>query len=356
MFRTSDHAFDMCIDLHFRCDAVQASAQTYQLQIKMPPKKQNPSKHSRPNYHRANRTSDVGSTVLGAIPALGLVLLAIVAIELGAAIATHLFPLLGPESTVAYRIIFAALLLVAVARGQIWSFGHTFVHHWALLVPFGLCIAAMNMFFYKAIALIPLGVAVALEFIGPLGVAAFTSRKLIHFAWIALACIGIVLLSPLSGMNLNTHGVVYALLAGAGWAFFILLATRISNRVSGNNGLAIGMCIAAICMIPFAAPLATTIFVNPLLLIATFGVALLSTTIPFTLEFAALKRLSTRTYGVLVSVEPAVAALIGTLLLGEYLGIQSMIAIACVVIAAIGISVTDERNRLNQDNDVHESK
>ena len=313
--------------------------------MKMPPEKQDPSKQTRPDCRKLDRSANDGSTILGAIPAPGLVLLAIVAIQLGAAIATHLFPLLGPEGTVAYRVIFAALLLVAAARGKVWSFGHTFASHWMLLVPFGICIAAMNMFFYKAIALIPLGVAVALEFIGPLGVAAFTSRRLIHFAWIALACIGIVLLSPLSGMNLNTNGVVYALLAGTGWAFFILLATRISNRVSGNNGLVIGMSIAAICMIPFAAPIATKVFVNPLLLIATFGVALLSTTIPFTFEFAALKRLSTRTYGVLVSVEPAVAALAGALLLDEHLGIQSMIAITCVVIAAIGISITDERKR-----------
>ncbi len=282
--------------------------------------------------------------IVDAIPPPGLVLLSIFAIQVGAALATQLFPLLGASGTVAIRIIFSALLLGLAARARIQTFGHIFINNpWVLLV-FGLCVAAMNFFFYQAIDRIPLGAAVAFEFVGPLGVAAFASRKMSHFAWIALAALGIVLLSPLSGVNLDTLGIIYALLAGAGWATFIVLASRVGHRVPGNDGLAIAMIIAAISMIPFAIPVASTLIFNPLVLLAGFGVALLSTTIPFTLEFQALKQLSARTYGVLVSLEPGVAALIGTLLLGERIGLQGMVAIACVVIAAIGITITDGRN------------
>lgn len=280
--------------------------------------------------------------LLGSIPPAGLLLLAILSIQVGAGLATQLFPILGADGTVALRIIFSALLLALVARGRFWTFGQTFVTNWGLLLVFGLCIAAMNFFFYQAIARIPLGAAVAFEFIGPLSVAVLASRRLVHFAWIALAALGIVLLSPFAGAELDSFGIIFALLAGAAWAFFIVLARRVGERVSGNDGLAIGMIVAAISMIPFAVPVVPDLVANPMILLAVTGVALLSTTLPFTLEFEALKRISTRSYGVLVSVEPVVAALVGALLLGERLGVQGMIAVACVVLAAIGITVTDE--------------
>lgn len=278
------------------------------------------------------------------IPAPVLVLFAIVAIQLGAAIAINLFPLLGPQGTVALRIIFSAALLCLVAGNRVRSFTQLFASHWRILCAFGLCIATMNIFFYLSIARIPLGAAVAFEFIGPLGVAVVTSKRISHIGWVALAALGIVLLSPVGGTGLDIAGVIFALLAGAGWATFIILAGRVSTRISGNDGLAIGMTIAALVMIPFAVPLVDDLAANPLILIAAFGVALLSTTIPFTLEFEALKRLTTPTYGVLVSVEPAAATLVGALLLGERLGIQGMIAVGCIVIAAIGITVSDARN------------
>lgn len=284
------------------------------------------------------------ATVLGAIPPTGLVLLAVVAVQLGAALSTLLFPILGAEGTVAVRIIFSALLLGLAARGKIRTFGQTFIYNWGLLLVFGLCIAGMFFFFYQSIARIPLGAAVAFEFVGPLSVAALGSRRVSHFAWVALAALGIVLLSPLSGVNLDLLGILFALLAGTGWAFFIILARRIGNRVPGNDGLVIGMVIAAVTMIPLAVPVVPDLVSAPLILLTGIGVALLSTTIPLTLEFEALKRISARSYGVLVSAEPAVAALVGALLLGERIGVQGMIAVACVVIAAIGITVSDGRN------------
>ena len=271
----------------------------------------------------------------------GLLLLAIVSIQLGAAIATHLFPILGSEGTVAIRIIISALLLGLAARRRIRKFVSLFVHDWKLLLAYGLCIAVMNFFFYQAIALIPLGAAVAIEFVGPLGVAAFASHRPVHFACVGLAALGIFLLSPFAGVDLNLFGIVYALMAGAGWACFVLLSRRVSSRVSGNDGLAIGMTIAAFSMIPFAVPVVDVLVSSPMILLAALGVALLSTTLPFTLEFEALKRLSNRAYGIIVSVEPAVAALVGALLLGERIGVQGTLAVACVVVAAIGITVTE---------------
>ena len=281
------------------------------------------------------------SSMMNAIPPQGLLLLSIISLQVGAGLAVHLFPVLGAEGTVAVRIIFSAFLLAIVARTRIQTFVQIFTSNWRILLVFGLCIAAMNLFFYLAIARIPLGAAVAIEFIGPLGVAAFTSRRMIHFAWVALAALGIVLLSPLSGQDLDFPGMIFALLAGGGWALFIVLAGRVGNRVSGNDGLAIGMAIAAITMIPFATPVLGDLVSNPLILLAAFAVAILSTTIPFTLEFVALKRISARHYGVLVSVEPAVAAMVGVLMLGERIGIQGGVAVTCVVIAAIGITVSD---------------
>lgn len=282
--------------------------------------------------------------LLDRFPAPVLVLLAIVAIQLGAAIAINLFPLLGPQGTVALRIIFSAILLCLVTRRGVRDFIQIFAGNWMILCAFGLCIAVMNLCFYLAIARIPLGAAVAFEFIGPLGVAALTARHIGHFAWVALAALGIVLLSPLGGTEFDNLGVLFALMAGAGWATFIVLANRIAKRTSGNDGLAIGMVVAAIVMLPWAVPVAGDLVVNPAILLAAFGVALLSTTIPFMLEFEALKRIATPTYGVLVSAEPAVAAVTGALLLGERLGVQGAIAVACVVIAAIGITVSDSRN------------
>jgi len=274
------------------------------------------------------------------------VLLSIVAIQAGAALAIHLFPVLGASGTVSIRIILSALLLGLAARGRLRTFGKIFTDNWWLLTVFGICIAVMNLCFYLAIDRIPLGVAVAIEFIGPLGVAALTSRRISHLAWIALAAIGIVLLSPLSGVDLDALGVVFALLAGAGWALFIIIAGRIGTSIPGSAGLAIGMGIAAIVISPFALPVVDELASSPMLLLAGLGVALLSTTIPFSFEFEALKRLSTRTYGILVSLEPGVAALIGAMFLSERIGIQGLIAVICVIVAAIGITVSDGRDSL----------
>ena len=269
-----------------------------------------------------------------------LVLFAIVSIQLGAGSATFLFPYIGAEGTVALRILLSAFLLALAARLSLHTLRQTFVQHWRLMVVFGACIAAMNLFFYMAIARIPLAAVVAIEFIGPLSVAVFSSPNIKQLGWVCLAGLGIVLLSPFSGSDLNTPGVILALMAGTGWAMFIIIAARVGKQVEGNTGLVLGMSVAAILMIPLVIPTVPELVTHPWLLLACLGVALLSTALPFSFEFEALKRLSKRAYGVLVSVEPAVATVVGAVLLGERMGLQGIAAVGCIVIAAIGITVT----------------
>lgn len=269
-----------------------------------------------------------------------LVLFAIVSIQLGAGSATFLFPYIGAEGTVALRILLSAFLLALAARLSLHTLRQTFVQHWRLMVVFGACIAAMNLFFYMAIARIPLAAVVAIEFIGPLSVAVFSSPNIKQLGWVCLAGLGIVLLSPFSGSDLNTPGIILALMAGTGWAMFIIIAARVGKQVEGNTGLVLGMSVAAILMIPLVIPTVPELVTHPWLLLACLGVALLSTALPFSFEFEALKRLSKRAYGVLVSVEPAVATVVGAVLLGERMGLQGIAAVGCIVIAAIGITVT----------------
>lgn len=271
-------------------------------------------------------------------------LLAIAAIQFGAAIATHLFSTLGADGTVALRVFIAAILLGIVTRTSIASLIKKLTQHWKLLLVYASCMAAMNLFFYLSIDRIPLGAAVAFEFIGPLSVAAFTSKRLVHLIWVALAAFGIALLSPLTGTELDPVGIFYALAAGTGWALFIILSRKVSDRIPGNDGLLIGMSLAALILFPLAVPAIPALFSNPWLLVAAFGVALLSTTLPFAFEFEALKKMPMRNYGILVSLEPAFAAAVGAAILGERLGTQGILAIACVVAAAIGISLSDRKH------------
>ncbi len=219
------------------------------------------------------------------IPPTGLVLFSVFSIQIGSGLATQLFPVLGAEGTVAIRIIISAMLLVFLTGSKLRSFNRIFARNARLLLCFGLCIAAMNLFFYLAIARIPLGAAVAIEFVGPLGIAALKSKRKIHFAWVSLAALGIILLSPLSGVYLDSMGILYALLAGAGWALFIVLAERVGKHTSTNDGLMIGMIVAAIAMTPYAIPVTSDLFSDSMVLLAALGVALLSTTIPFSFEF-----------------------------------------------------------------------
>ena len=284
------------------------------------------------------------ASILDRFPPTGLILLAIFAIQIGAGLAVFLFPFLGAEGTASLRIIFSAIILSVAARGQIFSFRQIFQQNWLLLIAYGISIATMSFFFYKALALIPLGAVMAIEFIGPLGLSAITARQPLHFLWVAIAAIGVCLLSPFSGADLNPLGVLFAFLASTGWTSFIILSKKIGQRVPGNDGLAIAMIIAAIIMFPTFVPLTGILLTKPLLFLAGLMIALLATTIPFTLEFNALKRLPTRAYGVLISLEPAVAAIVGVVLLKEHIGFRGITAVICVVIAAVGMALSEKKS------------
>jgi inner membrane transporter RhtA len=289
-----------------------------------------------PEIHR-----DAGpfARATAAAPPPALLVVSIVSIQLGAAVAVHLIETLGPIGTTFLRLAFSALLLLAATRGRIGPGARR--HVWLLLL-FGCVIGVMNMCFYGAIARIPLGVAVAIEFIGPLGVAVLTSRRLKDFVWIALAAAGLVLLTPDIGGDLDPLGVALALAAGAGWASFVLISPRVARGV-GSAGLALAMGVAGLVTLPFALAAGGLERLDPWLLAGTLVVAILSTALPLSLEFEALRRMTARAYGIVVTLEPAAAALVGALILGQALPPAGVLAIACVTAAAIGVTRSDRR-------------
>jgi inner membrane transporter RhtA len=276
---------------------------------------------------------------MAAVPPPGLLLVSIVSIQLGAAVAVHLFATLGPIGTVFLRVSFSAVFLLVAARRQIRVDAR---RHIGLLLLFGCVIGAMNMCFYGAISRIPLGIAVAIEFVGPLGVAVVTSRRPKEFVWIGLAVAGLVLLTPSIGSDLDPVGVGLALAAGAGWASFVLISPRVGRAV-GSAGLAVGMLVAGLFTLPFALAAGGLGRPDAAVLAGAVAVAIFSTTLPLSLEFEALRRMTARAYGVMVTLEPVVAAVVGTVVLGQALPASALLAIACVTAAAIGVTLTDRR-------------
>jgi inner membrane transporter RhtA len=279
---------------------------------------------------------------LQALPPPVLVLLAIVSIQVGAAFAVGLFPALGPDGTVFLRVLLSALLLGLVWRPRL---DRQVRAHAGLLLLFGLTIAGMNLCFYQAIARIPLGVAVTIEFVGPLALAVATSRRLAEFLWIGLAAAGLVLLAPDVGGRLDPLGVAFACGAAVGWAGFVVIAKRAGRLFARGTGLALAMAIAALLLLPFGVGAGRAVAAEPVLLVGVFAVALLSTTIPWSLEFEALKRMPARSYGVLVTLEPATAVVVGILLLGERLTWATVAAVVAVTTAAVGVTLHDRRGK-----------
>jgi inner membrane transporter RhtA len=274
--------------------------------------------------------------VPGAVPPVGLVALGILSVQVGAAFAKGLFPVLGPYGTVFLRLGFAALILMAVWRPRVR--GHS-GRDYLLVLLFGLVFAAMNTSFYAALDRLPLGVAVTVEFVGPLGVAVFGSRRLRDLLWAVLAAGGIVLLTPLTGVNgiqTDLLGLALALLAGLCWAAYILISVRVGRSFPGGTGLALGSAVGA----ALVAPVGIWQGGPPLLawpLLATgAAVALLSSVIPYSLELEALRKLPARVFGVLMSIEPGIAAIVGFVVLGEALGERELLALGLITAASIG--------------------
>jgi inner membrane transporter RhtA len=257
----------------------------------------------------------------------------VLSVQVGAAVATTLFDELGPSGTVLLRTAFAAVILVAIWRPKMGGVAGGALRDAVLL---GLALAGMNLCFYAALDRIPLGIAVALEFTGPFAVAVAASRRASDLLWVALAAVGIALLSPGLQDSLDGLGVAFALVAGAFWAAYIVLAARVGRVFSGGQGLAVAMAVSATVLVPIGVAGGGGALGDPGLLAVGLAVAVLSSAIPYSLELEALRRLRKGTFGVLMSLEPAVAALVGLALLGQDLSASETVAIALVVAASAG--------------------
>jgi inner membrane transporter RhtA len=268
---------------------------------------------------------------MGAVPPAGQVLAGIVSVQIGAALAKQLFGTVGSTGTVALRLCFAALVLLAMWRPSLRLSRRA----WAVVAAYGLVLGTMNVSFYLALERIPLGVTVTVTFLGPLAVALAGSRRWLDALWALMAAVGVVLLAG-GGGDLHLAGIGLALGTAACWAGYILLSVALGRHTSGGAGLALGMVIAAAVAAPIGIAEAGTALLAPWVLVAGLGVALLSSVIPYSLELEALRRMPPRVFGVLMSLEPAVAAVVGLVLLGEVLGLVEWVAVLLVVAASVG--------------------
>jgi inner membrane transporter RhtA len=268
-----------------------------------------------------------------ALPPTALVLGAVASVQFGAALAKSLFDEIGAGGTVFLRVLLAAGVLTLVWRPRVSGHARGDL---VLAAAFGLSLAGMNLAFYGALDRIPLGIAVTFEFVGPLGVAVVGSRRPLDLVWVTLAAAGIMLLSDFGSAELDGAGVALALLAGGFWAVYILLAARVGRAFPGGGGLAVAMVAASAVLAPVGIADGGADLLVPWILAVGAAVAMLSSAIPYSLELEALRRLPVGVFGVLMSLEPAVAALAGYVVLGESLAAREAVAIALVVAASAG--------------------
>ena len=268
--------------------------------------------------------------------AVGLVLGAALSVQVGAAFAVTLFSELGPAGTAFLRLAFAAVVLCVIWRPRLTG-------DLKLAAAFGASLGLMNLSFYEAIDRIPLGAAVTIEFVGPLLVGVIGSRRPLDGLWVALAGIGIVLLVGPGGGSMDLLGVAFALGAAACWMAYIYLSKRTGAAFPGGSGLAIAMVVGAIIVLPAGVVQAEGALLQPHLLGAALVVALASSVLPYSFELEALRRLPESVFGVLMSLDPAVATLAGFLLLGQALGPRELLAIGMVVVASAGAAAFSRR-------------
>ncbi|WP_318206162.1 EamA family transporter [Streptomyces sp. SCL15-4] len=266
-----------------------------------------------------------------AIPPTALVLLGIVSVQVGSALAKHLFDAVGSFGTVALRLFFAAAVLVLLWRPSPRMPRRT----WTVVLGYGVTLGLMNLCFYLALSRIPLGIAVTTEFLGPLAVALAGSRRWPDAVWAVLAAGGVVLLME-GGGDLDLLGLLFALAAGTCWGLYILVGAALGRHTSEGDGLALGMAVAALIAVPFGVADSGTALLQPWVLLAGLGVALLSSVIPYSLDLEALRKVPPHVFGILMSLEPAMAALIGLVVLEESLHWTQWIAVLCVVAASAG--------------------
>jgi len=265
---------------------------------------------------------------------------AMVCFQLGATLAKSLFPLVGASGTAALRISIASLILLAAWRP--WRLRFT-PSQLRTVIVYGVAMGWMNYFFYSALSYIPLGITLALEFTGPLGVALIASRRPVDFLWILLAALGLFALLPLglAGQPLSILGVAYALGAGLCWALYIIFGRR-AGTVHGGQITALGTVIGALMIVPIGYAQSGAQLFSASILPTALGVAILSTALPYSLEMYAMPRLPTRILGVLMSLNPVLGAFAGLIFLGEMLTMVQWAAIASIVAASAGSAATQE--------------
>ena len=263
-------------------------------------------------------------------------------IQVGAALAQRLFPLVGPQGTTALRVALAAAILLVLRRPSLRLFAGP---HGRTILAYGAALGVMNLLFYLALRTIPLGVAVAVEFTGPLALAVLSHRARADALWLVLAVVGLVILAPFGrASTLDPAGLLYALGAGACWALYILFGQK-AGETDPGAATALGMMVAAVVVIPFGLARAGTALFDPALLPVAAAVAVLSRALPYTLEMFALTRLPRATIGILMSLEPALGVLAGWIILGQHLTLRQGVAITCVILASAGAALTLVRSR-----------
>jgi inner membrane transporter RhtA len=274
--------------------------------------------------------------LLARAPSGGLVIAAIASVQLGGALAVHLFASVGPAGAVLLRLATASVVLAAISRPRLRGVP---LRHLPLVAAFGLVLAGMNFSFYASINRIPLGIAVSLEFVGPLAVAVAGSRRWIDLVWVLLALAGILALTQAGGTRtVDPLGVAFALLAGCCWGAYILLSARVGRSFDRGTGLSLAMCFATLVMLPVGIAGAGAQLVSPGPLALGCAVGMLSSAIPYSFELEALRRIAPSVFGVFMSLEPAMAALAGFLVLGQGLSVRTLAGMALVISASIGAS------------------
>jgi inner membrane transporter RhtA len=267
------------------------------------------------------------------VPAL--LLTSMLSIQGGVALATTLFATAGVVGVAVLRNVFSAIVLAAVTRVRVRGLT---AQHWRWAAALGVTTMAMNIAFYAAVARIPLGVAVAIDFLGPITVSMIGRRKPVQFLWPVLAYTGVLLLTPLVGLtSLDTLGLLFALVAAIGWGAYILLTARTSTLFGNSTGLTLASAFGAVAAAPLLLWAPAPGLLEPVTLALGFAVAMLSTAIPLSIEFVVLRHASPATVGLLLSAEPAMAALVGFAVLGQQLAVIDWVAVVLVCVAAIGV-------------------
>lgn len=277
------------------------------------------------------------------VPAPLLAIAAMLSVQVGAAVAKTRFDEVGSVGAATLRLVIGAVVLALVVRPRV---GHWNRAQWVGAVGLGLALGGMNVFIYVAFASIPIGVAVTIEFLGPLALSLVHTRRWRDAVWAVLALAGVVLLGVGPAAVTAVTGVVAAVLAAACWAGYIVMNRRVGAAIPGVDGLAVSMVVAMLVSLPFGLRSAVDGVVRDPGLLVVFGiVAVLSSVLPYALEMLALRRMPTRVFGVLQSMGPAIAALAGLVVLHERLALQEVVALACVTAASVGVTLSARRTR-----------